>query len=102
MRGALLLWALLGAAPATAQAVAPQSSDFVYVTELLERGFEPFGTGGGQTLFGMTDGSIIYMCFSADTEALADQRRDVLLGAIGEGSEDRALPNLPVACILTQ
>ena len=92
-----------GASAVAAQGLDVGTSDFIYVSDLVARGFEPFGAGGAnQALFGMTDGTDLYLCFAADTEELTTQRRDVLLGAIRDGSQERALPNLPVACILTQ
>ena len=79
------------------------TGEFAYVSELLSRGFEPFGVGGTQQFaFGMSDGEDLYVCLPADTEEMAAERRDALVAAIRDGAESRTLPNLPMACILTQ
>lgn len=90
-------------APCIAPAVELGSSDFVFLTELSERGFEPFATSSaGNASFGMTDGTQMYLCFIADTIDSQNQRQTVLLAELAGKTPDRSVPNIPLVCVLTQ
>jgi hypothetical protein len=95
---------LLTTAAAHAQA-APEvgSSDFVLSSDLMAAGAEPFATSGtGQVLYGLRDGTDLYLCFLADTPELQAERQQVLVDWLAGEAEERTLPNIRVACILTQ
>jgi hypothetical protein len=86
-----------------AQALDVGESAFRYVSELTAEGFAPFGTGGAaRDLFGMTDGSAIYLCFLLDAPEDQSTRQATLVAELGDGAADRMLPNIPVVCVLTQ
>ncbi|MGJ8603917.1 MAG: hypothetical protein ACSHXH_07280 [Marivita sp.] len=98
-----LISAALVCMAAGAGAFEPGTSDFVYSSDLVAQGFAPFGTGGtGNTLYGMTDGSEIYLCFLFDTPEDQGKRQNVLLAELAGDTPDRALPNIPVVCVMTQ
>jgi hypothetical protein len=102
IRGALISGLLACAAP-MAMAVEVGTSDYMFVSDLSAKGFEAFGTGGsGNTLFGMTDGSDIYLCFLLDTPTDQSKRQTALLAELDGGSAERAIPNIPVVCVMTQ
>jgi hypothetical protein len=44
----------------------------------------------------------MYLCFLADNEENQATRRDVLIANMQDDNANRTLPNIPVACILTQ
>lgn len=89
------------AAPAAAQ-IDPGRSEFRYVSELLAEGYEPVAASGVGALFGMTDGAELFLCFPLDTPEALAERQQVLLDEIAGGGEGRELPNIAVACVLTQ
>ena len=95
---------LAGGIAALGASAAPEvgRSDFVYVSDLAAAGYEPFAVSGAGALFGMKSGADMYLCFSLDTEDAAAERREVLLQELAGTLAARALPNLPVVCILTQ
>jgi len=78
-------------------------SDYMFSSDLLVAGFAPFGTGGaGNTLYGMTDGSDIYLCFLFDTPEDQAARQTALLAELAGEAADRTIPNIPVVCVMTQ
>ncbi|MCK0148764.1 hypothetical protein MWU54_01915 [Marivita sp. S6314] len=86
-----------------AMAVDVGMSDYKFVSDLTAEGFETFGTGGaGNTVFGMTNGTDIYLCFLLDTPNDQTKRQTALLSELSGGSSDRAIPNIPVVCVMTQ
>ena len=79
------------------------TSDYVFVSDLSAQGFTPFGTGGAlRDLFGMTDGSDIYLCFSLDAPEDQSTRQASLIAELQHTGTDRVVPNIPVVCVLTQ
>ncbi|MFP7570795.1 hypothetical protein [Marivita sp. S2033] len=94
---------LLAFVAPVAMAVEVDRSEYQFVSDLSAAGYAPFGTGGsGNTLFGMTDGSEIYLCFLLDTPNDQSQRQSALLAELDGGGDDRSVPNIPVVCVLTQ
>lgn len=91
----------LCAAPALASEAG--KSDFVYVSDLAAQGFEPFATSstGGAT-FGMQKGTDLYLCFIADNMTDSAIRQQALVAELNGENPDRTVPNIPVACVLTQ
>lgn len=86
-----------------AYAVDVGSSDYAFSSDLSARGFTPFGTGGSANeLFGMTDGQDIYLCFLLDTPQHQSARQTALIAELQGRVESRSVPNIPVACVLTQ
>lgn len=78
------------------------SSDFVYVSDLLADGYEPFAANGGGAVLGMRKDAEMYLCFLLDTPAAQAARQSVLLSALEGTPENRTLPNIALACVLTQ
>lgn len=79
------------------------TSDFVYSSDLAVRGFLPFAVSGtGNASYGMMKGTEIYLCFIADTSEAQAERQRVLRAEIAGENTTRTVPNIPVACILTQ
>ena len=100
---ALLISASVMGAAQMAAAFEPGTSDFVFSSDLLSRGFTPFGTGGtGNTLCGMSDGSDIYLCFLFDTPEDQSARQTALLAELAGDTPVRTVPNIPVVCVMTQ
>ena len=90
-------------AGSAAMAFAPGQSDYVFSSDLLVQGFEPFGTGAsGNVLYGMTNGSDIYLCFLFDTPEDQATRQTALLDELAGQAKDRSVPNIPVVCVMTQ
>ena len=86
-----------------AHAVEVGTSDYMFVSDLSAQGFTPFGTGGAANdLFGMTNGSDIYLCFLLDTPEDQSARQSALIAELQGGDGDRSVPNIPVVCVLTQ
>ncbi|SNR42581.1 hypothetical protein [Puniceibacterium sediminis] len=78
-------------------------ADYVFVSDLAARGFEPFATSAaGNASFGMKQGAEMYLCFLADTTALSGIRNVVLMAEVNGQNPDREVPNIPVVCVLTQ
>lgn len=103
MMRAALISGLLACSAQAAMAVEVGTSDYMFASELSAKGFAPFGTGGsGNTLFGMTNGSDIYLCFLLDTPSDQAKRQTALLAELDGGTADRAIPNIPVVCVMTQ
>jgi hypothetical protein len=50
----------------------------------------------------LRDGTDLYLCFLADTPELQAERQQVLVDWLAGEAEERTLPNIRVACILTQ
>ena len=97
-----LIAALALASPA-AMALEPGQSEYVFSSDLSAQGFTPFGTGGvGNTLYGMTNGSDIYICFLFDTPEDQATRQTALLAELAGEATDRTIPNIPVVCVMTQ
>lgn len=100
---AVLISAVAAGAAHGVFALEPGTSDFVFSSDLAARGFAPFGTGGtANTLYGMTDGSDIYLCFLFDTPEDQGMRQTALLAELAGDSPVRAVPNIPVVCVMTQ
>ncbi|MCL3882764.1 hypothetical protein [Marivita sp. GX14005] len=94
---------LMACAASVLPAVEVGQSEYRFVSELTADGFIPFGTGGsGNTLFGMSKGREIYLCFILDTAGDQAERQSVLLSELSGTPESRTLPNIPVVCVLTQ
>ena len=86
-----------------AQAIEVGQSEFVFASDLSQRGFTPFASSAsGNAAFGMTDGSDLYLCFIADNLEAQAMRQQVLIAEINGEGPDRTVPNIPVVCILTQ
>ena len=74
-----------------------------FSSDLTKRGFSPFATSSAiHSIFGMTDGESLYLCFSVDQPAEQMQRRQTLIAEVEGQSPDRTVPNIPVVCVLTQ
>ncbi|WP_439525148.1 hypothetical protein [Marivita sp.] len=100
---AAVITATLASGASMVSAVEPGQSDFVFSSDLSAQGFAPFGTGGtANTLYGMTDGSDIYLCFLFDTPEDQGTRQTALLAELAGESPTRAIPNIPVVCVMTQ
>lgn len=103
MRHVGLIAALAVAGATMAQAVEVGMSDYRFVSELAADGFTPFGSGGAaRDLFGMTDGSDIYLCFLLDSPEDQSARQSALIAELQGGGESRTVPNIPVVCVMTQ
>lgn len=75
--------------------------DFAFVSELAADGFEPFAASGvAKSLFGMKKGDDMFLCFLADSKTLQVQRQETLLAYIQGRSKERAVPDIPVVCVL--
>ena len=99
----LILACALALAGTSVAALEVDESEFVFVSDLAARGFDPFATSAvGNASFGMTDGSDLYMCFLADSSELQAKRQAVLLAELRGTNQDRTVPNIPIVCILTQ
>jgi hypothetical protein len=86
-----------------AQAVVVGSSNYVFVSDLTAQGYTPFGTGGvAGDLFGMSNGTDIYLCFLLDTPVDQSARQSALIAELQGGTTGRAVPNIPVVCVITQ
>lgn len=95
--------AALASAGCSVLAYEPGQSEYAFFSDLAARGFEPFGTGGsGNTLYGMTDGSDIYLCFLFDTPEDQAARQTALLAELAGEASSRTIPNIPVVCVMTQ
>jgi hypothetical protein len=102
IRAALISASLALVAPAVS-AFEPDISDYIFSSDLSAQGFAPFGTGGvGNTVYGMSDGSDIYLCFLFDTPEDQSTRQTALLAELAGESPDRSIPNIPVVCVMTQ
>ena len=78
-------------------------SPFAFVSDLAHEGFEPFATSStGKAMFGMRKGRDMFLCFSADFEDQAAERRDKLLAYLQGDSTDRVVPNIAVVCVVVQ
>lgn len=80
-----------------------ERTEFVFSKDLIEQGAAPFpvsGTGGA--IFGLRRDKDLWLCFLADTEDAAAERQETLMAEIRGDSPDREVPNIPVACVLTQ
>ena len=100
---AVLISGLLACSGAAVSALEVGTSEYRFASELSADGFAPFGTGGsGNTLFGMSNGSDIYLCFLLDTPADQGKRQTALLAELDGSAADRAIPNIPVVCVMTQ
>lgn len=94
---------VIGMPAVPAMAIEPEENDFVFVSDLLARGFTPFGTSGtSEEMFGMTDGAEIYICHSVDSRKARSPRQDTLDAEMANESPDRSVPNIAIACVLTQ
>ncbi|MFP7673320.1 hypothetical protein ACG74X_08190 [Marivita sp. S0852] len=103
MMRASLISGLLACAAPMAMAVEVGMSEYKFASELAADGFEAFGTGGsGNTVFGMTNRSDIYLCFLLDSPTDQSTRQAALLTELDGENEDRSVPNIPVVCVMTQ
>ncbi|EIE51902.1 hypothetical protein AL036_07655 [Salipiger aestuarii] len=94
--------AALALAPVGALAEAG-SADYAYVSALAAEGFEPFAVSQvGNASFGMRKGAEMYLCFIIDTNENQTRRQTVLLAELAGKAPDRAVPNIPLVCVLTQ
>jgi hypothetical protein len=92
-----------GLVPMAASAIDVGAAEFVFVSELTDRGFAPFATSAaGNASFGMTDGTDLYLCFIADNLEAQAERQQALIAEIAGAGADRTVPNIPVVCVLTQ
>ena len=78
-------------------------SHFAFASDLANEGFEPFATSStGKAMFGMKKGHDMFLCFSADSEDRAAERRGKLITYLQGSSADRVVPNIAVVCVLVQ
>ena len=100
----LLAWIILAAAyPLSVCSFELGESEYVFSSDLTKRGFLPFATSSAiRSIFGMTDGESLYLCFSVDQPAEQMQRRQTLIAEMEGQSPDRTVPNIPVVCVMTQ
>ena len=78
-------------------------SHFAFASDLASEGFKPFATSStGKAMFGMKKGHDMFLCFSADSEDRAAERRDKLVAYLQGTSTDRVVPNIAVVCVLVQ
>ena len=92
---------LLAALPASAIEVG--ESDYVFSSDLVERGFEPFAvTGVANATYGLTDGSDLYLCFIADTPDAQAERQAALIAELEGAPVAASVPNIPLICVMTQ
>jgi hypothetical protein len=85
------------------QAQTVEESEFKYLAELAEAGFEPFAlSSSASASFGMKQGAEMYLCFLADTGELVAQRQAVIGAALQAADAPRRLPNFLVTCIQAQ
>ena len=78
-------------------------SHFTFASDLANEGFEPFASSStGKAMFGMKKGHEMFLCFSADFEEQAAERREKLLAYLQGNSTDRVVPNIAVVCVLVQ
>ena len=100
----LLAWIILAAAyPLSVYSFEIGESEYVFSSDLTKRGFSPFATSSAKrSIFGMTDGESLYLCFSVDQPAEQMQRRQTLIAEMEGQSPDRTVPNIPVVCVMTQ
>ncbi len=101
-RRATLAIVLLLAPMQTAAEIDIGTSKWLYSSDLAERGFEPFAASAANAIYGMRNGQRIYLCFVLDTPAAQAARQAALLGEIAGTATGRTIPNIPVACVLTQ
>jgi len=100
---AFLVAASIATVPLAAQAHTVGESDFIWVSDLAHDGFKPFAVSStSKASFGMMKGTDMYLCFLADHQEHQEVRRDVLIAGMKDDNSDRALPNIPVACVLAQ
>lgn len=79
------------------------SADYAFVSELAADGFEPFATSqSGNVSFGMRKDTTMYLCFIIDTTENQNRRQTVLLEERAGNAPARAVPNIPLVCVLTQ
>lgn len=104
LRGAFVL-AVGGLGLAIAPAFASEvgKSDFRFSSDLANEGFTPFATSGTAfSIYGMRRDADQYLCFIADQSDDQSERQRVLLAELAGEKPARAVPNIPVVCILTQ
>ena len=95
--------AVLIAAASPALAIEVGSSEFVYASDLMGQGFEPFAvSGAANAAFGLTDGTELYMCFVLDSRERQSVRQEALRAELEGEAGSRTVPNIPVVCVLTQ
>ena len=89
--------------PTLASALPVGERDFMSASQLAQNGFEPFAVSStARASFGMKKEADMYLCWLADTEENAAIRRRVIGSALDDNSLSRRVPNIAVACILTQ
>ena len=99
---------IAGSALAQDGAAAPtgfdlETSEFQFSSELAAQGAEIVpASGAGGSVYGMRLEDEVWLCFLADVPDDQAVRQRVIVGAMGEEAAERALPNIPVVCILTQ
>jgi hypothetical protein len=102
MKSALLALAFMSA-PLAAFALDVGSSGFRWSSDLMNEGFRPIASSGVvNDIYGMSRGTDIYLCFVADTAEHQTFRQGILRAELANGNPAPAMPNIPVACILTQ
>ncbi len=98
-----LIAACIATSPVTAHAHKVGESNFAWVSDLAQEGFEPFAVSGtGKASFGMMKGTDMYLCFIADRKEHQAIRQKKLLANMKKDNSSRAVPNIPVACVLAQ
>ena len=99
----IVIFSLLGVTPCWASAQEIGRNDFSSVSDLALAGFEPFPVSStAKASFGMKKGTDMFICFLADNEDLAAERREVISRAMQENEASRELPNIPVVCVLAE
>ncbi len=89
--------------PLAAHALEVGESDFIWVSDLAHDGFEPFAVSSSSKVsFGMMKGTDMYLCSIADNKEHQEIRRNVVIANMDEDKSPRAVPNIPVVCVLAQ
>lgn len=99
---ASLALASLALAAPRAFALDIAENDWAYSSELSAQGFAPFATSSVNSVYGMQRGTEIFLCFVMDTSAAQAKRQSALLAELSGTATSRTVPNIPVACVLTQ
>lgn len=103
LRSCILALMTIALSPIGASALDVGESEFAWVSELADAGYQPFAVSGtDRASFGMMKDSDMYLCFLVDDDDRRTARRDVLIASMQDNSASRAMPNIPVACMLTQ
>ncbi len=78
-------------------------SDFVFLSDLLLRGFTPVPVASaGNASLAVMQGTDLYLCFIADDATNAAARQKTIIAELNGETPDREVANIPVVCVLTQ